>query len=68
MKKKVLEVIRMNHPESTGILVCTYKFGRRYYVVDKKSNRTDITEELHHICRMFALDELIRRINEDKLV
>jgi hypothetical protein len=68
MKKKVLEAIRTNHPKATGILMCTYKFGKRYYAIDENFNRTDITEEFTSICRMLALDELVRRINEGELV
>lgn len=68
MKKKVLEAIRMNHPGAMYILMYTCKFGKRYYIVDEESNKADITEELRYICRMFALDEIIRRINEDELV
>ena len=68
MRKKVLEAIRANHPKATGILMCTYWFGKRYYAVDEKFTRTDITEEFTSICRMVASDELARRINEGELV
>ena len=69
MRKKVLEAIRANHPKATGILMCAYKFDKRYYTIDENFNRIeDITEEFTSICRMFALDELVRRINEGELV
>lgn len=69
MRRKVLEAIRINHSEATSIIRCTSKFGQYYYfVVDIDYNKTDITEELTEVCRMYALDELVRRINEEELV
>ncbi len=69
MRKKVLEAIRINYPEATSIIRCTSKFGQQYYfVVDTDYNKTDITKELTEVCRMYALDELVRRINEEELI
>lgn len=69
MRKKVLEVIKMNHPKATNIIMRESKVGKRYFfAVDAENNETNITEEFTYICRMFALDELVRRINEGELV
>lgn len=69
MRKKVLEAIRINHPEATCIIMHKFKSGKPYYfAVDAEYNKTDITEELTEICRMYALDELVRRINEEGLI